>query len=416
MRCAGINYKRTSLACYSAYFTMSSVFVLPPLLFVTLRETYGISYPLLGTLVLTNFCTQLTVDLIFSFFSKHFNVKKVVVIMPMLTALGLGLYALIPTVLPQFAYGGLLLGTVLFSISVGLSEVLLSPIIAALPSDNPQRDMSLLHSLYAFGTLMTISVSTLFFAIFGTENWKYLVWFFAALPLFAAFLFLRSPMPNMDPQSERASKDRTRRRMIGMALCVACIFFGSCAENVMSNWVSGYIEKALGLGKTLGDILGMALFAILLALTRIFYAKYGKNIGRMLLVGMIGASICYLAVAFSDGLVIPVIACALTGLFTSMLWPGALILMEENIPRAGVAAYALMAAGGDLGAAVSPQLLGIVTDQVAASTWAQQLSASLCISPEQLGLKAGMLVSALFPIVGTVLMIVILRFFRRNKV
>ena len=183
----------------------------------------------------------------------------------------------------------------------------------------------------------------------------------------------------------------------------------------MSNWVSGYIEKALGLGKTLGDILGMAMFAILLALTRIFYAKYGRNIGRMLLVGMIGASICYPAVAFSDGLVIPVIACALTGLFTSMLWPGALILMEENIPRAGVAAYALMAAGGDLGAAVSPQLLGIVTDQVAASQWAVPLSASLSISPEQLGLKAGMLVSSLFPIFGTVLMIVILRFFRKGK-
>lgn len=44
---------------------MSSIFSLPPLLFVTLREAYGISYTLLGTLVLTNFCTQLIVDLIF---------------------------------------------------------------------------------------------------------------------------------------------------------------------------------------------------------------------------------------------------------------------------------------------------------------------------------------------------------------
>lgn len=51
------NYKRTKLACYTAYFTMSSVFSLPPLLFVTLHELYDISYTLLGTLVLTNFCT-----------------------------------------------------------------------------------------------------------------------------------------------------------------------------------------------------------------------------------------------------------------------------------------------------------------------------------------------------------------------
>ena len=75
-------YKRTKFACYSAYFTMSSVFSLPPLLFVTLRSMYNISYTLLGTLVLTNFCTQMIIDLIFTVFSKHFNVKKVVRVMP----------------------------------------------------------------------------------------------------------------------------------------------------------------------------------------------------------------------------------------------------------------------------------------------------------------------------------------------
>ena len=42
----------------------------------TFREMYNISYTLLGTLVLTNFCTQLTVDLIFSFFTKYFNIKS----------------------------------------------------------------------------------------------------------------------------------------------------------------------------------------------------------------------------------------------------------------------------------------------------------------------------------------------------
>ena len=71
------NFKRTKLACYMAYFTMSSIFSLPPLLFASLQDMYGISYTLLGTLVLTNFCTQLTVDLIFTAFSKHFNIKKI---------------------------------------------------------------------------------------------------------------------------------------------------------------------------------------------------------------------------------------------------------------------------------------------------------------------------------------------------
>lgn len=131
------DFRRTRLACYTAYFTMSSIFSVPPLLFVTFREMYDISYTLLGTLVLTNFCTQLLIDLIFTFFSRHFNVKKVVRTMPLITALGLAVYALVPTLLPQHAYAGLLLGTVIFSVSAGLSEVLLSPVIAALPSEKP---------------------------------------------------------------------------------------------------------------------------------------------------------------------------------------------------------------------------------------------------------------------------------------
>ena len=75
------NFKRTKLACYAAYFTMSSVFCIPPLLFVTLRETYGISYTLLGTLVLVNFVTQLGVDLICTFFVGLVTLKLYIIIL-----------------------------------------------------------------------------------------------------------------------------------------------------------------------------------------------------------------------------------------------------------------------------------------------------------------------------------------------
>ncbi len=151
------NFKRTKFACYASYFTMSSIFSMPPLLFFTFRELYGISYTLLGTLVLANFFTQLATDLVFTFFSKHFNVKCVVRIMPLITSVGLLIYALAPLIFPSSVFVGLLVGTVIFSVSAGLSEVLLSPTIAAIPSKNPERDMSFLHSLYAFGFLTGLS-------------------------------------------------------------------------------------------------------------------------------------------------------------------------------------------------------------------------------------------------------------------
>lgn len=412
------NYKRTKLACYSAYFTMSSIFSLPPLLFVTMRETYGISYTLLGTLVLINFFTQLMIDLVFTGFSKYFNAKVIVRIMPILTSLGLTLYAVIPTFFPDIAYVGLVIGTVIFSVSAGLSEVLLSPTIAALPSDNPVKDMSFLHSLYAFGFLTVVVITTVFFKLFGTESWAILTLFFAALPLIASFMFFTSPMPDMNgthSDSQRSSNN-SRQRIIAHALCLACIFFGSCAENAMANWISGYVETALHIDKALGDILGMAMFAILLGIARVTYGKYGKNIIRILLLGMTGAAVCYLTVAFSPSPVLSLIACAVTGFCTSMLWPGTLIMMEEKIPGAGVAAFAMMAAGGDTGAAIAPQLLGAVVDTVSVSEFGLSLAEKLSLTPEQVGMKAGMLVCSLFPIIGIFIVLYVKHFFKKNVI
>lgn len=160
----------------------------------------------------------------------------------------------------------------------------------------------------------------------------------------------------------------------------------------MSNWISGYMEAQLHIDKAVGDILGMAMFAILLGATRICYAKWGKNICSMLLVGMIGSAVCYLLAGVSTHLVPSFLACVLTGVFTAMLWPGTLIMMEQFIPGVGVAAYALMAAGGDLGASIAPQLMGILADRF--------------------NMQTGMLVSAVFPAAGVVVMLLVIRLFR----
>lgn len=410
------NFKRTKFACYTAYFTMSSIFCVPPLLFMTFHSLYNITYTLLGTLVLTNFCTQMLVDLIFTLFSKKFNIQKVVRVMPCITSLGLYIYALIPQFFPQYAYVGLVVGTIIFSVSAGLSEVLLSPVIAAIPSENPQKDMSMLHSLYAFGFFTMVVISTLFLKIFGNENWSYLVLLIGTLPLVAAVIFKISPFPDMSEEaSQEKNKEKNKNRTIGLALCVGSIFLGSCAENTMSNWISTYMESALNIDKALGDILGMAMFAILLGITRITYAKRGKNISKFLFISMLCAAICYLTISISNSTILSFIACILTGIFTAMLWPGTLILMEEKVKGVGVAAYALMASAGDFGASLAPQLMGIVIDNISVSKFALEMSSTLNLTPEQIGLKVGMLITSIFPILGTVLLIFIIKYFKKNK-
>ena len=240
--------------------------------------------------------------------------------------------------------------------------------------------------------------------------------FLGLWPVVAAILFKLSPMPEMDISSSNSADFKgTKKRTVGLVLCVACIFFGSCAENAMSSWISSYMENALHIDKALGDILGMAAFAILLGIARISYAKFGKNIMRVLFVGMLCAFICYMIIGLSSSVVFAFIACILTGFCTAMLWPGSLIMMEENVPNVGVAAYALMAAGGDLGASIAPQLMGIVVDNVSASSFAQEMSTTLNLTAEQIGMKAGMFVTGMFPLMGVILLLFLIPYFRKNK-
>jgi len=406
------NFKRTKYTCYyTSFVTMSSVCTLPPLLFVTFREMYGLSYTMLGALVLLNFCTQLSVDLIFSFFSKYFNIKQTIRLMPLLTSVGWIVFSLFPLLLPQFAFVGLVAGTILFSMAAGLGEVLLSPLFAALPSDTPDRDMSGFHSLYAYGVVTNVVLSTLFFQIFGTQNWFYLTLFCSALPIISFILFSISPIPDLS-LSHNDDQGTPQKKNAGLALCVICIFLGGAAETTMTNWISGYMENALQVPKMWGDLLGMAAFGILLGLGRSAYAKYGKNISAVLLCSMIGATVCYLIAGLSPIPILSVLACVLTGLCTAMLWPGTLILMEEQFPHSSVTAYALMAAGGDFGASVAPQTLGIVVDTVSASNWANRLAAETALSAEQIGLKTGIIASALFPFLGVLLLIYLRRYFK----
>ena len=198
-------------------------------------------------------------------------------------------------------------------------------------------------------------------------------------------------------------------------LCALCIFLGSAAENTMTNWISSFMENALQLPKALGDILGLAVFALLLALTRSLYAKFTPNITKTLLAGMIGAAICYVVIGVSGNVILSFIACILVGIFSAMLWPGTLILMEEKVPNPGVAAFALMAASGDFGASIAPQMLGIIVDKVSASTFAISLSQATSMATDEIGLKIGMLIASVFPILGIGLLAYIIKSLKTAK-
>jgi len=408
------NYKRTKLACYSANISMALAGNVPPLLFLTFREMYGISYSLLGLLVVVNFITQLVVDLIFSFFSDKFNIPAAVKTSPILSVLGLGIFALWPTLMPKSAYIGLVIGTVVFSAACGFNEVLISPVIAAIPAKDPDREMSKLHSVYAWGVVFMITVSTVFLALFGGKAWNILIFILLAVPLASFFLFLGAEIPKKLSSEKVEGVGKFLKRPV-LWLCFFAIFLGGASECTMAQWMSGFLETSLSIPKIWGDILGAALFAVALGLGRTLYAKRGKNIGRVLFLGAVGAAVCYLIAALSDLPLLVLPASAFTGFCVSMMWPGSLVVASDRIPDGGVFIFAMMAAGGDLGASVGPQLIGVITDLIASSEKAATGAAAIGITPETLGMKAGMLTAAFFPIIAIPVYFYIMRSGKREK-
>ena len=409
-----INYTRLKAACYTTNVSMSIVVNLSPLLFLTFRTLYGISYSKLGLLVLINFCTQLLIDLAFSFFSHKFNIPLSVKITPLLCFIGLSFYALSPFLFPSAVYAGLVIGTVIFSAAGGLAEVLISPIIAEIPADDPDREMSKLHSIYAWGVVFTVLFSTLFLFAFGEEKWQWLAAILTLVPLLSFVLYLKVEIPKMKtPEKTSALGNVFKHGKVW--LFVFAIFLGGASECTMGQWCSSYLEGALGLSKLWGDIFGVALFSITLGFGRTLYSKIGKNIELVLLFGSIGATACYLVAAITKVSFVGLVACALCGFFVSMLWPGTLIVASQKFKSSGVTIFALMAAGGDFGASVGPQLVGVVTDAVMANSGAARIAAKLSITAEQLGMKCGMLVGMLFPTVAVFVYFIIWKFFRKNE-
>lgn len=408
------NTRLVRLGCYASNISMSVVGNLSPLLFLTFHDLYGISYSLLGLLVLINFCTQLAIDLIFSFFSHKFNIPLAVKCAPFLTMAGLVIYALSPVVFPNFVYIGLCIGTVLFSMASGFCEVLISPVIAALPSDDPDRDMSKLHSIYAWGVVGVAVISTVFLYFCGSENWQMLPVIFIVIPIAAVIFFSKAKLPEMATPEKTSGAIRFLKNG-GVWLCVLGIFLGGAAEVTMAQWASSYIEQALSLPKIWGDIFGVAIFAVTLGFGRSLYAKIGKNISRALFGGAIGATACYLIAAISPFPIVGLIACALTGFCVSMMWPGSLIVASDRYPQGGVMIFALMAAGGDFGASVGPQLVGVITDVALENQALLSMAEQLSLQPEQFGMKLGMIIGMLFPLIAIAVYATYLKSYRKKN-
>lgn len=391
------SYRLTTVSCFVGIFCQAISSNITAILFIPLMTLYGLSYIHLGLLVGINFTTQVLVDIIASRLVDRYGFRVFVLPSDILAVTGLVLFALSPVLFSNVLVG-LIISTIIFSASCGLQEVMLSPIVNAIPHDEKGPAMALMHSFYAWGQVATIVITTLFLFFFGIRSWQIIVILWAVIPLVNFFMFLAAPFPGVVHEDQRLTmRDLLFRPYYLVALLA--IMGGAATELVMNQWSSTFTEKVLELPKVTGDLLGMCGFAVMLGLGRVLYGHYGNkmNINNVLIASAGVAVACYVIVAVSPVYGISLVGCAVCGLAASLLWPGTLVITAEKYPLAGAWIFAILAAAGDVGAAAGPFAAGLLTDFTRSLPVALGWAASAGLNPDQFAIRAAILLAAIFP-------------------
>ena len=374
------NYNHTLRASYIGYISQAIVNNFAPLLFLTFQKTYGISLDKITLLVTMNFAVQLLVDFLAAGFVDRIGYRRAIVLAHLLCAGGVAGLGILPE-LTADPYLGFLGAVLLYAAGGGLIEVMISPIVEACPTERKEAAMSLLHSFYCWGHVLVVVASTVFFRVAGIGNWRILAFIWALVPFFNCFYFARVPIRSMTGEGRGMSM----RQLAGSGvfwLFVLLMVCSGASEQAMSQWASAFAESALQVGKTMGDLLGPCLFALLMGTSRAVYARFSRHMP--LIPFMAGSGfLCiagYLLAVWSKAPVMALMGCGLCGLSVGILWPGTFSLSCARIPRGGTAMAALLALGGDVGCSLGPTVVGLVSNTAGGS------------------IRSGLLAAVVFPV------------------
>ena len=353
------NYKKTLTACYLGFATQAIAANFAPLLFLTFHESYGISLGKIAFISFVLFFVQLIVDIICTNLTDMIGYRACVIASESLSALGFIGLAFLPELMDPFT--GILISVGIYAVGSGLIEVVGSPIVEACPFENKESVMSLLHSFYCWGCVAVITVSSLFFRIFGIENWKILACIWAVIPLVNIYNFSTCPIEKLVEDG----KGMKIRELFGNSVFFLGIILMVCAgasELSMAQWASAFAESALGISKTAGDLAGPCLFAVTMGLSRSIYGKFGNRIeltGYML-ASAVMCLICYAMASLSHAPLIGLAGCIFCGFSVGIMWPGTISIMSKRLPAGGTALFAMLAMAGDMGGASGPGLVGLI--------------------------------------------------------
>ena len=354
------NYKHTFFASYAGYFVQAIINNFIPLLFLTFQDSFGLSYDKISLLIVINFGVQLCVDFLSAYFIDKIGYRVSVIAAHVFACIGLGGLSVFPFIMNPYA--GIILSIIIYATGSGLIEVIISPLVEACPSDSKAGAMSLLHSFYCWGQMCVVLFSTAFFNLSGIGNWRLLSLLWACVPLINGIYFCLVPIPPVLSENKGMGIGSLFKTKLFYVLAVIMLCSGA-SELAMSQWASAFAESGLGVSKTMGDLLGPCLFAVLMGSARVIYSKLSDRISltKIMTASAVLCIASYLVAGLSPIPVVSLLACAVCGFSVGIMWPGTFSLAAEKIPTGGTAMFALLALFGDTGCATGPALVGRMT-------------------------------------------------------
>lgn len=385
-----LKYTHTKIACYIGYVVQAIACSFLSLIFVILQKTYNISYEKLGRLILVCFATQLIVDVVSIKIAKYLGYRKMAIASQIFAAVGFASLSVLPKILP--AYTGITISVIIYSIGSGLVEVIISPIVEYLPTNNKSGNMALLHSFFCWGNVFVVVTTTIMIYFMGEDSWDIIALLWAIIPIVDMTLFFFVPI--IEP--EKSGKAKTAKRLLHSPVfyvMLLLMFFSGASEMSVSNWISAFAEQSLKLPKLLGDFVGPCLFAVCMGLGRVLFSFFGDRLSmkKVLLVFSFLSGVSYLILSLSKSAAVSLIAGVFIGFCVSVMWPGVLSFSASLFKTGATAMFGLLAMCGDLGCSFGPWVTGLVADRY--------------------NLNTGFLVACAFPI----LMFIVMIFMNRNK-
>lgn len=378
-----IDYNKTKTACYLGFVTQAIVANFVPLLFIAFHREFGVPIANLALIPAVFYIVQLVTDLLCAKF-RNIDYRKSIIISEITSALGLIGLIFMPQLFAN-PMTGILICICVYAVGSGLIEVLCSPIIEACPLPNKESMMSLLHSFYCWGAVGVILGSTVFFTLFGLNNWRILACIWALVPLYNIINFAKCPIDPIVKDTESMSMGQLLGNRMFWLFLILMVAAGA-SESTMAQWASAFAEASLGVDKAIGDLIGPCGFAFCMGLGRLWYGKKGQDLD--LTSYMTGAGILsvitYLTASLSPIPFVSLIACMLSGLAVGIMWPGSISITSARIPKGGTALFALLALGGDAGGTFGPSLVGLFT------------------GTSNGNLQNGILAATVFPVISTI--------------